>query len=125
MNDPRWTWGCKYIQARQDPAFVTEQKIGLLNKQGWIGYALHGELLIKKFAYEPNAAYPDFGSNNETYISQAFLEVETLGPLVKLPSGAIAEHKETWNLYRVEVGDNETSIDKNILPLLEAIKIVG
>lgn len=125
MNDPRWKWGKKYIQAKQDPALATEQKIGLLNKQGWIAYALHGELLIKKFAYEPNAVYPDYGSNNETYISQGFLEVETLGPLVTLPPGASAEHKETWHLCRVEVSDNEASIDTNILPLLDAIKFVA
>ena len=34
MNDPRWMWGEKYIWAKQDPKIVSEQKIGIMNKQG-------------------------------------------------------------------------------------------
>ena len=34
MSDPRWTWGRRYIQLRQDPTATTKQKVGLLNRQG-------------------------------------------------------------------------------------------
>ena len=53
MNDPRWIWGEKYIQAKQNPSNTSEQKIGILNKQGWSAYYLNGELLIKKFDFNP------------------------------------------------------------------------
>jgi len=35
MGDPRWTWGNKYIQLKHDSKITAEQKIGILNKQGW------------------------------------------------------------------------------------------
>jgi len=34
MADPRWTWGTKYIQLKQDPKNAKKQKAGILNKQG-------------------------------------------------------------------------------------------
>ncbi|MEP7257766.1 MAG: hypothetical protein ABI687_05250, partial [Flavitalea sp.] len=84
MNDPRWIWGDRYIQAKQDTAIVSEQKIGALNKQGWVAYRLGNEMLIKQFPFDAEAVYPDFGCNNEVYINGKFLEIETLGPLVTL-----------------------------------------
>ena len=122
MNDPRWKWGEKYIQARQDPSAVSEQKIGVLNKQGWTAYHLQGELLIKKFDFVPGAAYPDFGCNNETYINGNFLEIETLGPLVKISAGKSVEHTEHWLLTRTATGCLEESIDANILPLVRSFE---
>jgi len=59
----------------------------VLNKQGWTAYYLNGEILIKKFDYDPDVVYPDYGCNNETYINGNLLEIETLGPLTKIPPG--------------------------------------
>ncbi|MEO6290528.1 MAG: hypothetical protein ABIO76_11435 [Ginsengibacter sp.] len=122
MNDSRWIWGDKYIQAIQDPAKASEQKIGVLNKEGWTAYCLNGELLIKKFDYKPGAVYPDFGCNNETYINGNLLEIETLGPLTKIHPGGVVEHRENWLLCKAEVDKIEKSIDENILPIVESFK---
>ena len=123
MNDPRWIWGAKYIQAKQDPSAISEQKIGVLNKQGWTAYSLNGDVLIKKFDFNPEAAYPDFGCNNETYINGHFLEIETLGPLTKLPPGGAVEHTEHWLLTKAEASENEESIDAIILPLVNSFSL--
>ncbi|MEP6947639.1 MAG: hypothetical protein ABI863_00130 [Ginsengibacter sp.] len=122
MNDPRWIWGEKYIQAKQDPTKSKEQKIGMMNKQGWNAYALNGEVFINQFAFDPVAVYPDFGCNNEVYINGNFLEIETLGPLTKIASGGIVEHTEYWSLFKAEAGESEESIDKNILPVVHTFK---
>jgi hypothetical protein len=120
MNDPRWVWGEKYIQAKQNPAFISEQKIGVLNKQGWAAYYLNKEILIKKFAFDSNAIYPDYGCNNEIYINGNFLELETLGPLANLPPQRAIEHTERWFLANVNADESEASISKSILPLVNA-----
>lgn len=122
MNDPRWVWGEKYMQAIQNPSFTCEQKIGVLNKQGWIAYYLNAELLIKKFDYKPGVTYPDFGCNNETYISEHYLEVETLSPLTKTAPGETLEHTEHWQLSKTVLDANEASIDSNLLPLVKSFQ---
>ena len=125
MNDPRWIWGEKYIQAKQDPLFTSEQKIGVTNKQGWTAYYLNGEVLIKRFDFNHDAVYPDYGCNNETYINGNFLEIETLGPLTKLAPGRAAEHTEHWLLTKATTDESEESIDANILPLVNSFQISG
>jgi len=123
MNDPRWSWGAKYIQAKQDPSAPSEQKIGVLNKQGWTAYYLNGDVLLKKFDFRPEAVYPDFGCNNEIYINGHFLEIETLGPLTKLAPGATVEHTEHWLLTKAEVDESEESIDSILLPLVNSFSL--
>lgn len=123
MNDIRWTWGNRYIQAKQDPLIASEQKIGVLNKQEWVAYSLNNELLIKRFRYNPNEIYPDFNCNNEIYINGNFLEIETLGPMTKVPPQGIIEHVEHWSLFKLTVGESEGSIDTNILPLINSSNI--
>jgi hypothetical protein len=125
MNDPRWIWGEKYIQAKQNSSYTSEQKIGILNKQGWSAYYLNGELLIKKFDFNPDGVYPDYGSNNEIYINGNFLEMETLGPLTKIPPGGAVEHLEHWLLTKATADESEESIDANILPLVNSFQIPG
>ncbi|MBS1736104.1 MAG: hypothetical protein JST21_18830 [Bacteroidetes bacterium] len=123
MNDPRWIWGEKYIQARQDPAFTSEQKIGVTNKQGWAAYYLNGEVLIKRFDYNPEAEYVDYGCNNEVFVNGDFLEVETLGPLTKLAPGKAAEHTERWLLAKTLIDESDESVDANILPLINSFNL--
>ena len=125
MNDPRWIWGAKYIQAKQDTSAISEQKIGVMNKQGWTAYCLNGELLIKKFDFNPDAVYPDYGCNNEIYINGHFLEIETLGPLTKIPPGGVVEHMEHWLLTKATADESEESIDANILPPVKSFYITG
>jgi hypothetical protein len=122
MNDPRWKWGDRYIQAVQNPILASEQKIGVLNKQGWTAYCLNDEVLIKKFNLDAQAIYPDYNCNNETYINGKFLEIETLGPLTRIPAGKSVEHTEYWCLAKGGTDGREDSIDANILPLVNSFK---
>ena len=122
MNDPRWIWGKKFIQAKQDPTQHSEQKIGVQNKQGWTAYCQADEFLTKIFEYDPVAKYPDFGSNNETYINEKFIEMETLGPLANIPPQGKTEHTEYWLLSKGATNENEESIERLVLPEIAAIQ---
>jgi len=119
MDDPRWIWGKKYIQLKYDFGRMSEQKLGLLNKQKWCAYQLKGELFIKTFDYDPRAVYPDYGCNNEVWVDGTFIELESLGPFAKIPSQRMVEHTEQWMLTKADVDETEESIDSNVLPLLE------
>lgn len=96
MSDPRWTWGKTEFRLRQDPARPAPQKIGFLSTQGWMAYVLGGQAFVKRHGIVPGASYPDFGCNVETFTNDEMLELETLGPLVKLAKGQVARHTETW-----------------------------
>jgi hypothetical protein len=98
---------------------LSEQKLGLLNKQRWCAYHLKGELFIKTFDYDPNSKYADYGCNNEVWGDGTFIELESLGPFAKIPSQGMAEHTEQWLLTRTEANETEESIDANVLALLK------
>ena len=119
MSDPRWIWGRRYIQLRQDPARAAPQKIGFLNRRGWAAYALKGLLFVKRYEALENAVYPDFGCNTETFTNAEMLEVETLGPLTRLAAaGGAVEHAERWSLHRVALDDfREDALDRALVPL--------
>lgn len=120
MSDPRWHWGERYIVLRQDPQISSPQKVGLGSKEGWIAYAREDHLFIKRFVYQSNANYPDFGCSVETYTNESMLEVETLGPLTELQPGAFVEHVEHWFLFKdVTVGEDEADIERAIRPKLK------
>jgi hypothetical protein len=117
MADPRWTWGSKYIMLRQDPAMPKPQKLGVSVPDGWVAYARGGHLFVKKYTYVPGASYLDFGSSVETYTDAEFLEVETLGPTVRLEPSATVEHVEDWFLYSdVPMPQDDADVDRDILP---------
>lgn len=118
FKDPRWTFGSKYILLKQDQRGAT--KIGLAHREGWVGYLNGGTLFVKRFGYEEGKTYPDRGSNFETFTNEDMLEVETLGPLVKLAPGASVELVEQWELIGGLDGTNltEETIDAKILPKL-------
>jgi hypothetical protein len=123
MNDPRWIWGNKYIQLKHIKALTSEQKIGVLNKQGWAAYHLNGTLLIKRFKFDPMARYEDYCCNNEVYVNENLLEIETLGPVTRLAPGGTVEHTEHWLIAVLKdpiQPDNETSIDNMVLPLVQS-----
>ncbi|MGH9162217.1 MAG: hypothetical protein ACRD2X_19800, partial [Vicinamibacteraceae bacterium] len=67
LADPRWSIGPKFVQLATDSTIKTPQKIGIGNKQGWAAYFREGTLFVKRFAYQENADYPDFGSNTEVF----------------------------------------------------------
>jgi hypothetical protein len=120
MDDPRWIWGRKYIQLKQDPKNQARQKIGVLNTQGWAAYHLNGQVFVKRYPYEPDAAYPDFGVNTELYTDPDILEIETLGEFKSISPGGYVEHKENWYLFKADLSTDEKTIDEKLLPLIES-----
>jgi hypothetical protein len=122
MADPRWTWGTKYVMLRQDPAAAKPQKIGALVPDGWVAYARSGHLFVKKFRYVEGVHYPDLGCCVETFTNADMLEVETVGPLVRLEPGSTAEHVEDWFLFRdLPMPQSDADVDTHILPRIKAL----
>jgi hypothetical protein len=105
MSDSRWTWGRRVIRLRGADAEPT--KCGALVEQGYAAYARQGTLHLRRFRYEPNKQYPDFGCNFETFTRHDILEVETMGPMQTVRPGAFAEHPETWYLLRETPPDDD------------------
>jgi hypothetical protein len=124
MTDKRWTWGSEYILLKNDPGYTSEQKIGILNKQGWNAVILGSSLMIKKFAFDPDAVYPDFGSNNEAYVNGNLLETESLGPLTAIKPGESVSHSEEWFLLpfdNTQIINSEESVRKYVRPLIDRV----
>jgi len=109
LGDPRWTWGDQVVRLRHDPN-MSSQKIGSLVKQGYAACVNQGYVYLKRFDYDPDASYPDYDSNFETFTRQDMLEIETLGPMEIVAPGDFIEHQETWYLVPNQVapsGDAE------------------
>jgi len=123
MKDPRFIWGTKFIQVKQDPDTKTYQKIGVLNTLGWIAYYLNGQLFIKRYNYIPGARYPDFGVNTEVYTNPDILEIETLGRMEKLPPGGFAEHVENWFLFKAILDEDEEFLGGKLTSIIRSTDI--
>lgn len=121
LSDPRWKFTRKYMSLRQDPHNSEAQKLGLFNPHTWVAYLLNGEAFVKTATADPAAVYTDFGCSLETFTNNEFLEVETLGPMTKVPVNQSVEHVEHWSLDRnltlTEFTDAE--IDRKLLPLVQ------
>ncbi len=119
MRDARWTWGTKFIQLRSDPAADKPQKFGIMNTLGWAAYAREEAVFIKRFNFDPKAVYPDFGCNTESYTRGDMIEVETVGPLRKIESGAFVEHVEHWFLFKCKIGGTDDELETQLAPLIK------
>jgi hypothetical protein len=122
LTDPRWKFTKKYMMLRQDPKNSSAQKLGLFNAHTWAAYVLNNEAFVKYADASTAKPYPDFGCSFETFTSNEFLEMETLGPLTKAASGERLEHTEHWSLHRdIKVGElTDAELDRIILPLVTA-----
>lgn len=121
LSDPRWKFTKKYLMLRQDPNNPSPQKIGHHNPKTWGAYSLNGQLFIKRYDASPRAQdHPDFGSSYETFTNAQFLEIETMGPLTKVPAGGTLEHVERWSIHRNAPlkAFTDEEIDRVVLPLL-------
>jgi hypothetical protein len=122
LSDKRLVFTKQYLTLKQDPNNTNAEKIGTFNTDTWVAYLLNSELFVKRAKSDPGRTYPDFGCSFETFTNNEFLEIETLGPLTKIPPGGVVEQVENWALYRgvnlPEITDN--ALDKTILPLVRA-----
>lgn len=98
FTDPRWSFEKNEIRLRVDEKGHTQQKVGVLNRQGWAAYEWKDLRFVKRFGYIDSAIYPDMNSNMEVYTDGGFVEIETLSPLKTLPPGESVFHKEKWEL---------------------------
>ncbi|MGO9240263.1 MAG: hypothetical protein ACLQBJ_05585 [Bryobacteraceae bacterium] len=120
FSDSRWKFLTKYVTLRQDPSNANAQKLGTFNTKAWVAYALNGELFIKRASGDPAKTYPDFQCNLEMFTNNEFLEIETLGPITKVPAGAVVEHTERWSLHKnVHLSAiSDAEIDRAVRPLV-------
>jgi hypothetical protein len=123
LSDPRLVFGRKFIRLRQDARLPESLKIGLSALDGWAAYWNAGHLFVDRFTHDQAATYPDRGSSTEIYADGNFLEVESLGPLVKLAPGGSVSHREDWFLYQdVPAASDDAGIESHFLPLVKRSK---
>jgi hypothetical protein len=119
LTDARLTLGRKFIRLRTDPANDEQQKIGLMDKQGWAAYARAGALFVKRFSYEEGAIYPDYGCNVECFTAGSFIELESLSPLRRLEPEETVEHVERWTLFPdFDAGATDDALEAALAPVL-------
>jgi hypothetical protein len=99
LTDPRWSIGARLIQLRTEASLPEPQKVGVGNTEGWCAAVTPDEVYIKRFAWDRNALYPDFGCNNEIFSAGRYLEIEVLGPLKVVQPGESTGHTEHWYLF--------------------------
>jgi hypothetical protein len=120
FQDPRWHFGSQYITLRHDTT-KGPTKLGLFHRQGWVGYLNGGTLFLKRFEFQEGKHYPDGGVNYETFSNQDMVEMESLGPLVRLAPGEVVEHTERWELVpNVRDVKTDADIDAHIRPKVES-----
>jgi len=73
-------------------------KAGSYNPFGWAAYLLNKVLFVKRFPVSDFRALPDMGSNVETFVWDAYLELETLGQLTLLNPSEAVSFEETWEV---------------------------
>lgn len=118
LTDSRWSIGQRYLFLRQDRK-KGPTKLGIAQREGWVGYLLGEFLFVKRFGFDEKAVYPDGGVNFETFSNEDMLEVETLGGLVDLAPGASVAHTEVWDLHRgVAHVATEGDADRLVRPLV-------
>ncbi len=123
LSDPRWTMGQRYILLHQVGGDSKPQKIGMFNTEGWVAYLVKGFLFVKFYRTEPNHGYPDLNSNLETWTNNAFLELESLGPLINMLPGQTIAHVEDWFLFGgIPEVKSDADVDRSVLPLIKNCK---
>jgi hypothetical protein len=113
LNDPRLSLRDDYILFHADalPPF----KLGYFNSHGWLAYYVDGVLFRKTFDAQTDLHYPDNNCNAEMYCNAEFVELESLGPLTKLPPGAEIKHMERWDVL-----EGINSLPEQIQELLQS-----
>lgn len=119
LSDPRFALGPRFLRVRSMEERRAPQKIGVGNKRGWAAYHQGRTLFVKRFGHRAGASYPDFGSNCEIYTAGSFIELESLGPLVRLAPGESTEHVEHWYLFGdVDLPADDEAAEAALAPLI-------
>ena len=120
--DPRCLWGFENICLKQDTEATTPLKFGMTADVGWIGYANHNALFVKKTEVFEGAEYPDFGTPYQIFTNHRILECESMGPLTLVEPGQTINHKETWALLEnVALPINDQVIKEDLTPRIQQI----
>ena len=83
---------------------LTKAKVCLHNHQGWAAYVRDDTLLIKRYPTDPSGTCtPTSAATPSIFTNDVMLELETLGPIVRLDPGAEAIHDEHWSIVRSTV----------------------
>ncbi len=98
LGDKRAAFAQDMMMLKQEKKAANAFKIGLDNRRGWAAYVVKEAMFLKQFEYIDGAAYPDGGMNFETYTGSAFLEMESLGPLLQVAPGDTLTHVEKWDI---------------------------
>ncbi len=115
FHNQGWNFGPKWITVHQGPKFGPT-KVGMPHHLSWVGYLNAGTLFVKRIEYQEEKTYPDNGCNLEIFAKPDMLDLESLGPVVKLAPGTAVEHTETWDLVSgVSSYVHQFEIDKVVL----------
>jgi hypothetical protein len=81
-------------------------KVGVDDTAGWAACLYHANLLFSvRSVRVPGTVYPDHGCSAEVYTNgsdvEAYMELETLGPLVTLKPGQTLSRSIVWRLQRL------------------------
>ena len=124
--DARWKLGTEFVrlsQAENPTGRFREQMGGIFNAAGWGAHFRRGTLFVKRASVIVGARYPDGGCNFELFTNPEFLEVETLGPIVELKPGEMAEHVERWWLFSdVPDGEGDAWVRETVVPCVETTR---
>jgi hypothetical protein len=108
LGDGRLEIGDDLVLVRSDPALSADRsvravplRVGLLNRRGWVAYLRGETLFVKRFTPQSGLPHADAATNVAAALSDHFIELETIAPLVKLAPGQSATHREIWEVYHV------------------------
>jgi hypothetical protein len=77
---------------------------------GWVAYVLDNEVFVLAFPPDINAEYPLGDAGVEVYTSGDYIEIEHIGPLVKLMPGEKSNLTEKWYLLKLDEAYNDNEI---------------
>lgn len=114
LDDPRLVLSERLIEVRTDaPAQRAVQerlKVGTSLRRGWLAWWGDGVLFVKRARHDEDGRPPDLGATGQVFVNGFSMELETLGPLVDLPPGAVVGHEETWEVHLATEDEAEAMI---------------
>jgi len=117
ITDKRVIWGDDVILIKAKPD-LPPFKIGYFNSHGWMAYWINGRLFKISFQVSKESNYPDGNCNSESYCSNRFIELESLGPLKQLSTGESTTLVESWEIFtQLDVPFLSSGVQKTILDL--------